>query len=359
MNSKQKNKKKAVFIDNPFHKKTLSTIFVKEILSKEFELTELWYYSWKGGERVDLDYLNKEKFHTVFFFQMVPPLSYLKRSKCKNIVWFPMYDQQENEHYSSYIPYLGLNMKIFSFSKKLCDNLKKAGLDCYYYKYHPKPVDTPSLDNESKKVFFWMRRSPIDWSIVKKLLGKNKIERVIIKMTPDPNQKLNPPSKEDIVKYNIQIIDHWLDKEEYNKLLSSCNIFIAPRPSEGIGISFIEALSKGMCVIAPDNSTMNEYIIHNKNGLLYDLKNPKELDLSNLTEICKNTIKKAKEDYESWEKTKDNILNDIQQKNRKCSLMKLIRLRFIYIIWLPYVLGIKLKNNRRKVINKLLKFTEK
>jgi len=323
--------KKAAFIDHSFHKKTLCTVFLKELLSKKYELTELWDESWKGGERVSVDYLNDNNFYTLFFFQLLPPISYLKKLNCKNIVWFPMYDNEGIKDFTSYVPYLGLNMKIFSFSKKLYCNLKKASLDCYYYKYHLKPVVPISPCSESKRVFFWMRTSDITWDIVKKLLGENYDGEIIIKATPDPDYKINIPSKEDIDQYNIQIVNDWLSKKDYNRLLSSCNIFIAPRQAEGIGISFIEALSQGMCIIAPDNSTMNEYIVHERNGLLYDLKNPRELNLSNLAEMRENAIKTAEEDYELWGKTKDKILIDL---NKNPHLIKSLYLKSVYVYYL-------------------------
>jgi len=336
LNQKKKIKKKAAFIDHSFHKKTKATQFLIELLSKEYDIETIWDESWEGGDSISVNYLNENNFHTIFFFQILPPLSYLKQLNCKNLVWFPMYDQEGGKHYTSYIPYLDLNLKIFSFSKKLYENLKKACPNCYYYKYHLKPVDVPSTDNNSKRVFFWVRTSHITWSTVKKLLGRNDIETVIMKLTPDPNFKIDIPSEEDIDKYNIQLIDHWLDKEEYNKLLSSCNIFISPRQSEGIGMSFIEALSRGMCVIACDNPTMNEYIIHGKNGLLYDLQNPKELDISNLDEICKNAVKIAKEDYDSWEKSKHKILIDLTKPDKKLTSMKLLYLKAAYTHSLIY-----------------------
>ncbi|PKP56100.1 MAG: hypothetical protein CVT88_10560, partial [Candidatus Altiarchaeales archaeon HGW-Altiarchaeales-1] len=284
-----------------------------ELLSNEYDIETIWDESWKGGERVSVNYLNENNFHTIFFFQILPPLDYLKTLNCKNLVWFPMYDQEGGKHYTSYIPYLDLNLKIFSFSKKLYENLKKAGLNCYYYKYHLKPVDTLSTDNNSKRVFFWVRTSQVTWNIVKKLLGGNDIEKVIMKLTPDPNHKIDIPSKEDIDKYNIQLIERWLDK-----------------------MSFIEALSRGMCVIAPDNATMNEYIIHGKNGLLYDLKNPEELNLGNLPNMCENAIKIAKQDYESWKKSKPEILIDLTKPDKKLTPIKLLYLKAAYTHSLIY-----------------------
>ena len=51
---------------------------------------------------------------------------------------------------------------------------------------------------------------------------------------------------------------------------SRANVYFAPRLEEGIGQTFLEAIRWGRCVVAADNRTINEYIIHGVNGLLYD-----------------------------------------------------------------------------------------
>jgi glycosyltransferase involved in cell wall biosynthesis len=52
------------------------------------------------------------------------------------------------------------------------------------------------------------------------------------------------------------------------------NVFVAPRRFEGIGLSFLEAMARGQVVIAENNATMNEYIVHDVNGLLYEPDRP-------------------------------------------------------------------------------------
>ena len=327
--------KKAAYIDHSFKKKTRSNDFLREILSKEYDLTELWDDSWNGGERVSVEYLNKNEFDTIFFFQVILPPKELKRLKCKKLVWFPMYDAVRNKPFYWFISYLKFNIKIISFCKELYEIIRKAGLECYYYKYHQKPINIKK-DIKSIKIFFWMRITNINWNLLIKLIGNNKISKVILKITPDPYQKVEYPNEEDIQKYNIQIIDKWLTKEEYFKLLNECNVFIAPREAEGYGTNVIEALSRGLCVIALDKPAMNEYIIHRKNGLLYDLNKPVELDLSNLAEMCENAAKIAKKDYELWEKTKHKILIDLTKPNKKPRFIKLLYLKSLHKCYLHY-----------------------
>jgi len=121
------NKQKLAFIDHPFHKKTKSTQFVKEILSKEYIVIELWNEIWEDGKIISIDYLNKNNFDIICFFQHLLPCKYLKKLKCKNIVWFPMWDREVNRTYFDWIKLLPLNIKIVSFSKTLFDKVKKLG----------------------------------------------------------------------------------------------------------------------------------------------------------------------------------------------------------------------------------------
>src|SRR5207253_7929729 len=60
-------------------------------------------------------------------------------------------------------------------------------------------------------------------------------------------------------------------QEEFLGVLESCNIFIAPRYAEGIGHAFLEAMARGMVVLAYNLPTHSEYISNWHNGILFDL----------------------------------------------------------------------------------------
>ena len=62
------------------------------------------------------------------------------------------------------------------------------------------------------------------------------------------------------------------DGEEMTIDMLKSTIYIASRPYEGIGMSFLEAMADGRCVVAHDNTTHNEYIEHGKNGFLFDME---------------------------------------------------------------------------------------
>jgi glycosyltransferase involved in cell wall biosynthesis len=91
-------------------------------------------------------------------------------------------------------------------------------------------------------------------------------------------------------------------------MLKKSNIYIAPRKIEGIGISFLEAMSLGLVVIAYNYGTMNEYIKHNYNGYLFNSETI-QINFDNLEEVRNNSKNMVREGWEKWEKDK-NIIND-------------------------------------------------
>ena len=71
-------------------------------------------------------------------------------------------------------------------------------------------------------------------------------------------------------KIDITVIkDKFLSKSAFLDLLSKCNVFIAPRKKEGIGMTIVEAISKGMFVFGFNDSTMDEYIENDFLGFLF------------------------------------------------------------------------------------------
>jgi len=65
----------------------------------------------------------------------------------------------------------------------------------------------------------------------------------------------------------------WGKREQYLKDLVKHNVYVAPRRFEGIGMSFLEAMAMGMCVVAENQPTANEYIVSGQNGILFEAQN--------------------------------------------------------------------------------------
>jgi glycosyltransferase involved in cell wall biosynthesis len=180
-----------------------------------------------------------------------------------------------------------------------------------YIQYFPDVNEfIPGKENE---IFFWQRISNLNFSVLKKLLGKVKFN-IHIHKAVDPGHEFFMPEKEDIEYYNITFSDWFEKKSDFLELIKSKSIYFAPRLTEGIGQSFLEAMSMGKAVVAPDKPTMNEYITNNYNGYLYDFNNPQKINFRDVKKVQENAYKYMKEGNVTWNKEKIRIIDFIKKK---------------------------------------------
>lgn len=332
---------KILFIESKYHQKTSSSAFFKEILSIKHELVILLDNPYSDSKKVTVDEINKQDCDAVVFWQFIKSPIDIRRIKCKKIIWIPMYDGEIIRKFKMIrlYGYKSLDIKIISFSKSLSNLFIKNGinkdsiLDVQYF-----PEIKEQTKTKENNVLFWQRREEIDWNVVRNIIGENKINQIVIKNNLDQNQNIKiEPTKEEIAKYNIKVINKWLDKDEYYKMLKENNIFIEPRLYEGIGMGFLDAMSYNLVVISPNAPTMNEYIINGYNGYLYDLKNPKAIDLSEIDKVRENLKIYLSKNYPKWLDDKRKI-DDFLCKNECISKNKFFLIYILYGLPLEYAI---------------------
>ena len=228
-----------------------------------------------------------------------------------------------------------LPIKVICFSKKLHDFISNLGVSSLSVQYYLNPMlYKQTTDYKTRRVFFWLRGN-IGFDTISLILGDNKIDSMDVRWEPDPNANVTEPDETFIRKYNVNITRGFLKREEYLALVSRNNLFIAPRLKEGIGISTLEALAMRQCVIAHDDSTMNEYICDGKNGFLFDAQNPRQIDLSNFETLAQQSHKSCVQGCERWQNDIQRILEFVQapriQRRPDTVLLKL------YIIWVTFI----------------------
>jgi glycosyltransferase involved in cell wall biosynthesis len=271
--------KKLLFIDHSHHQKTRATVFLQELLSTHFQVEVIWDQRWSGGPTPSAADLNARGADAILFFQVLPRLRTLRALDCPNITWVPMRDGVDYRR-SSVRRLRASPLKVLNFCRETHAFFAAAGQTSTAVQFWPE-AQAAVPGGDAPAIFFWARRAEISWSTLKALLGPQRPARIVLRHAPDPGQEFAPPSDADIRDYNISLLEGWMERDAYLAQLRTCNIFMAPRPLEGIGMAMLEAMSHGLAIIAPDAPTMNEYVEHGRGGWLYDLAAPRALDLQN------------------------------------------------------------------------------
>ena len=309
-------KKRLAYIDYWSHKYTRSGDFLREILSEEFEITDFW---WKEKEKIPFNEINN--FRYIFFFHVFFPYQIMRKFKDKKIMWAPMYDALNFR--SSFFKSIfwkqmsRLGIKVLKFSSKITESIGKETIASLNLNYFLKPEFNSEIDKYSKlNIFFWDRgRINIDEWL--KLFNKDEINKIVYFPKPDPGEQTNEKRYLEIKKeYNFELIEKkFMPKSDFINVMKKCNVFIAPRKKEGIGIAMVEAISRGMYVVGYNDSTMNEYIKDNKIGFIFDKNTKDKINSSNITlnyDYRKNNYKKS---YNRWMDEKEKIIPLLEKEN--------------------------------------------
>lgn len=142
-----------------------------------------------------------------------------------------------------------------------------------------------------------------------------EIDHIHLHKAMDPMQSFIKPDEETEKKITYS---EWFDTaDEMRSIMQESAFYIAPRQYEGIGMSFLEAMAMGRCVVAPDYPTMNEYIKDGENGILYNLDDIKPVTIDDVRRIQKNAYNYITNGYNEWTSRKQEILKWIEEKDEK------------------------------------------
>lgn len=273
-------------IDHSFHRTTQSTEFLPDILSRHGHTVDrFWDEAWQGGAPVDWQEVASHDVVVMFQSFCQPDRPYFRQSH-PNVVYVPMLDQfgfwQGPIHHLSafWEPFQG--SKVLNFSSAIQSMTTAFGLMSHFARYYPPDVAQEAPTRSGLHGFFWLRRElQLPWRTIRQLIANTRFDSFHIHLATDPGTPpAQLPSDDDVARHRITTSTWFEDKADLHRLMARANIYFAPRVEEGIGQSFLEAMGRGQCVVAPNQGTMNEYILPGFNGLLYDIRNPQPLDLS-------------------------------------------------------------------------------
>jgi glycosyltransferase involved in cell wall biosynthesis len=290
---------KILFLHHPFHSRTGSHIFFMEALRQNasvdsFEWDEFLKKDRSRRVRNLVEVIQKNKYDIIIFWQVEP---LIEVSKDFRTIFVPMYDSVANRNAIYFMHHA--NSQYLNFSLNLHRYCLRLGLNSTYLRFYPKPVkkiDSESKVNDSgdKRIFFWERRPDTNINLLQlcKKLPRNQNFIIHYRRAADLEKlRLQNRLLPEFNNIKIQeITSDWLEKDEYLSFVKNSDYFVAPRMTEGIGMSFLEALQFGIPVIGHDAPTLNEYVEHGVNGFLGDFNSEDPLKMKEETRLSTKEI---------------------------------------------------------------------
>ena len=311
------------FIDHSFHRKTLSSGFLPELLRKYGHVVDyFWDESWRGKNYIEWQDVKSYDVIILFQAQCAIGLRYYSRLH-PNVVYVPMLDQfglwqgSVADLAEEFEPFRGC--KVLNFSRALHDAVTELGIRSYIVQYYPPIPKDAEIRSDGLRGFFWLRREDqISWATIRGLIQGTRFDSFHLHFAGDPQaKKPGLPTRDEISLHNITISTWFKDKKDLDEILRRTNVYFTARLREGIGQSFLEAFARGQCVVAPDEGTMNEYITHGVNGFLYNVHNIHPIDFTRASELGRQARGDAVKGRAAWEAGEKELVDFILSANNE------------------------------------------
>jgi hypothetical protein len=297
--------KKLLFIGMVFHEKTRSVAFLKTLLEKIYSVAYCFVDPVSDPSFTAFDEVDVTDIDVLVCLQVMPPRNLLSQHfRFKHAVFFPMFDSCPRvSKLEKWLPYR--EFQIVCFCQKLAKKLCRAGFSAHSIQFFPKPPEILEW-GDPKSIFFWNRRENINISTVERLFAKTEVEHLHVHKALDPGCRFVPSSSDFVPA--VSYSEWHADRHAMTRDMLRSAYYVAPRKKEGIGMSFLEAMAMGRCVVAPDNPTMNEYIVHGYTGFLYNEKRPRPISVEQVREIQSNAHAYMVEGFKRWEQTSPHMM---------------------------------------------------
>lgn len=298
-------KKKLLLISHAFHQRTKSNEFLIDLFGDDYELTCRYLDPTSPDPDASLADVRMEDYELIVCSQVEPPQSVLGRRSKAPLIFVPMYDFSESWEIERWFPFR--KARIISFSRALAGRLERWGFDVKSAQYFPEPSTTANW-GKPEKAFFWNRIEAINLRMASTLLDSSPVTSIHVHRSMDPGQVYMPPDNTIKGRFSITETEWFETREELREVLEDCSVYIAPRRLEGVGLSFLEAMAMGRCVVAPDRPTMNEYIRDGETGILYDPDDPRPILLGDLRGMQQRALASIQAGRAEWSHQKATLL---------------------------------------------------
>lgn len=300
---------KILVIDHLFHKKTKSSDFFFNILH-EFAWTDIEYIDTEINLYDQLTNLSYTSYDRIIFWQIMPPKDIIPLLPYSKTILIPMYDACCTWTYKKWYDYR--LFRFISFCLKIHKILIDLGIQSIYVKYAPDVKQPEGLERHNDlTAFIWRRTDNLKLQEIVRMFKRNGVYNIVC-------HGFSEDQKIQVEGVNIIYTRGWFKThEEYLESVSKCHYFFAPRLYEGIGMGFLESMGLGLCVISPNQATMNEYIKDKENGYLFDSLRSFVFNTKLQPIVSQNAMSTYNEVKSNWENDKQNIIKFISNESSR------------------------------------------
>jgi glycosyltransferase involved in cell wall biosynthesis len=203
------------------------------------------------------------------FCQVYPPRELLD-DPARRIVWIPMWDsvQGDGEGFWQSLPQ---TLRIVALSEAVASHSGAAGLPTLRISYSKDPDELGEASwGDGRVVFYWNRTGLVGPAFLEQLCLVANAHTLLYRDELDagiPVERRYDLPGELGGATVVQIAAS--SRAEYLAAVEPANVVLAPRPAEGVGMIFLEAMARGCAVLSYDGPTMNEYVEHGRNGYVF------------------------------------------------------------------------------------------
>jgi hypothetical protein len=259
---------RVAFFGLDFHARTGSSRFFLDLVERHAQVDAFFAPPDVAALRRAAPGFDESRYDAIIIWQLREAFALLS-GRHPNVTFAPMLDAMWRGGAFTWKPSFN-TAKILCFSWALREQVMRRAPVHALVQYYPDPAARPAVRSfDALRGVFWYRRRDIPPEQIFGLTSGTRFESLAIHDAPDPGHEApfpagTPPQVDRLIR------SAWsADGRSYADALAAANVFFAPRPMEGIGMAVLEAMAAGLCVVAPDAPTMNEYISHGSNGLLH------------------------------------------------------------------------------------------
>lgn len=309
------------FLDHSFHAHTKSSHFFVAILQRMGNV-DIFYIDPDNIDQEVAACKGLEKYDLVVFWQITPKVETIQNIASEKVIFIPMYDGCHQTSLSRWRKYR--KYRFIAFSTQLHRSFQQAGISSFYLQYVPPVEFNDDIEKEKRPtIFIWKRHKCFQLKPLIESLQKLGIEKAICHETTEIDQQETYPIQ-------VEFTNGWYPThEDYLNAIYQCHYYLAPRLYEGIGMSFLEAMGCGLCVLAPNRATMNEYIIDGENGILFDSYQELSSKKIYLDHISRGARQTYLDIQAKWKQGEDALISFLQHPSRASRLLKPWFLYFI------------------------------